>query len=481
MSGCITYADGNGNPIALTSRGEPDRTLISADGATIIGYVGPQDPAIDAGTGVPTGVRVVLNVAVDERGNGSYSFQLVDVLDHPAGGGENDIDITFAIGVYDSDGLAGVSAALPHSFTVRVNDDEPGIAEASIRHGSVDEEKLAGGNAGDSYGSGDLSVAEGDDGDLVATGNLGVGYGAASDAPLIFDNLASPVANVTLADGARNTLHPAALASNGNAVWPAPVKRSEVYVSACWALPLLAGLNLILFVAAKRSLPAPEASNPMTSVGDVVMPPPTKRTGNTDTGRAPSPGLLLCARKPEFLFHGRERGARLGAARCVGPFQPLPCKFQILRHADAFIVHEAQVAHGSRISRKGEQLPYELQFAHGDPVPFRTVPWQQFVGQSFQRPSRMAVGGLIGVNDQLAQPVYGFLGVAFSVARTLEIVLGPFGQLRAVQTVGLFSQGRCGAAFENVEQVEFAGGRRRRLGRELEQRVVFRSKLHCGQ
>src|SRR6185295_8797651 len=60
------------------------------------------------------------------------------------------------------------------SFSITVDDDSPIIVPASIQNGAVDEERLSGGNAGDSYGDGgDLA----DGGTLTATGTLGVSYG----------------------------------------------------------------------------------------------------------------------------------------------------------------------------------------------------------------------------------------------------------------------------------------------------------------
>src|SRR5262249_14868941 len=59
-----------------------------------------------------------------------------------------------------------------------VDDDSPIINAASVQNGVVDEERLTGGNAGDSYGDGgDLTPAQGDDGNLTASGSLGISYG----------------------------------------------------------------------------------------------------------------------------------------------------------------------------------------------------------------------------------------------------------------------------------------------------------------
>ncbi|KAB1088260.1 tandem-95 repeat protein [Neorhizobium galegae] len=105
----VTY----GNNIALTSNGDAVKFHIADDGRTLVGYTGESF----------AGGTVVFTVTVDDDGilgGGRYDFTLNGTLDHPAGGGENKINLDFDFLAADSDGdhVGG-------SFTVSVIDDAP--------------------------------------------------------------------------------------------------------------------------------------------------------------------------------------------------------------------------------------------------------------------------------------------------------------------------------------------------------------------
>ncbi len=118
FTGVTSDAGDSGAP-AGTSRGEEINIYITPDGARVIGYVG-DGPVVLGGDGLPVGMRTVFVAEIDEQGNGTYSFELLDVLDHPVAGTEDDVTLTFAIDVTDSDG-----AVVSHGFSIVVNDDVP--------------------------------------------------------------------------------------------------------------------------------------------------------------------------------------------------------------------------------------------------------------------------------------------------------------------------------------------------------------------
>ena len=109
--------------------------------------------------------RVVFTVSLSDLESGSFKFDLNDVLDHSAGGDENNIVLPFGYVAVDSDGDSFTS-----SFTVGVDDDMPTIGDAE--NSSVDEEGLDGGNVESGY-DGDLTGSA-----LTASGDLAISWGA---------------------------------------------------------------------------------------------------------------------------------------------------------------------------------------------------------------------------------------------------------------------------------------------------------------
>jgi T1SS-143 domain-containing protein len=105
-----------------TSRGLPIQIFISADGRTITGFTGAANGDGSPAEGASTRVFVA---TVDPNGNGTYTFDLLDVMDHYYAGPEDDVVLTFALEVEDSNGVVQT-----HGFTVVVDDDAPTLGEA---------------------------------------------------------------------------------------------------------------------------------------------------------------------------------------------------------------------------------------------------------------------------------------------------------------------------------------------------------------
>jgi T1SS-143 domain-containing protein len=129
----------NGTP--LTSRGEDITTTLSDDGQTITGTAGG---------------RTVFVATVDEQGNGTYTFELLDVIDHPVADAEDSVTLTFGLTVTDSNDFAQ-----DHSFDVTINDDAPVIETVPlpIPAGSVIKGELG------QDGSGTGAIPEGNNAD----------------------------------------------------------------------------------------------------------------------------------------------------------------------------------------------------------------------------------------------------------------------------------------------------------------------------
>ncbi|CAN7602605.1 T1SS-143 repeat domain-containing protein [Neorhizobium sp. LjRoot104] len=111
----------------LSSRGLDLVYTLSADGTVLTAHAGTE-----------TG-QTVFTVTLSDNGSGSYSFTLVDTLDHPASG-EDQIALNFQFTATDSDG----DTTAPAIFTVKVIDDVPTAGTVFARY--VEEEALSGGN-----------------------------------------------------------------------------------------------------------------------------------------------------------------------------------------------------------------------------------------------------------------------------------------------------------------------------------------------
>src|SRR5205814_702169 len=119
----------------LTSQGNALSYDIS--GNTLTAFIDTGTPGLDAGDSQ----IFTLSIGAD----GSYSFNLLGQLDHPAGNGENDlnIDLSSIIKVTDFDGDSINLDA--NSFLITVHDDIP-FQNAAQVIGLVDEGALPAGN-----------------------------------------------------------------------------------------------------------------------------------------------------------------------------------------------------------------------------------------------------------------------------------------------------------------------------------------------
>jgi T1SS-143 domain-containing protein len=114
-----------------------DAGLLTADGVqvklwvvgnTLYGYTG----ANPSGGNPPSSGSRVFTVTLDDSGAGSYSFTLLKNVDHPAGGDENDVNLTFGFTATDSD-----NDQVTGNFTVTIDDDRATIG--TIANQSVTE------------------------------------------------------------------------------------------------------------------------------------------------------------------------------------------------------------------------------------------------------------------------------------------------------------------------------------------------------
>ncbi|WP_244274721.1 DUF5801 repeats-in-toxin domain-containing protein, partial [Labrenzia sp. OB1] len=157
----------------VTSRGETVEFRLEDDGATLVGYV-------DGGSGAD---RDVFRVTLSDIGNGSYDFELLDVLDHYSSGKEDNLVLTFGFTATDSDGDTADG-----SFIVRVDDDGPVLG--STEDGIVEEEEGAVAGSGIEDGSPSSTdtdtvfnffgtpVVLDNQVDNTATGDLAISWGA---------------------------------------------------------------------------------------------------------------------------------------------------------------------------------------------------------------------------------------------------------------------------------------------------------------
>ena len=151
LAGTSTF-DGNDVPPAesLSAMGGIGIDF-GADGARDIIGAGLTAPLLSQGVDVlltgngpnsfvgEAGSRTVFKIDFNVEA-GTYTFTLLDNLDHPAGNGENTLPVGFRILARDGDG--DVTAG---TVTVNVIDDAP-VANDNMVMGTVEEEQLVGGN-----------------------------------------------------------------------------------------------------------------------------------------------------------------------------------------------------------------------------------------------------------------------------------------------------------------------------------------------
>ncbi|MGJ5176990.1 tandem-95 repeat protein [Bradyrhizobium oligotrophicum] len=197
----------------LTSNGVALTYVVSADGTQLAAY--RYDAAhhtyVDASGNATSdqASAAVFTVSLSDQGQGSYTFTLIDNIDHPIRNTEDSITLTLGFVATDSDG-----DAISDTFKIKLNDDAP-VLNREIATGVVDEDGLSTGLPG---GPGDVAGQA-----TVATGALGISWGA--DSANTLGNVgitgASPVTGdraVTFASDATTTLAAQHLTSNGIAL-----------------------------------------------------------------------------------------------------------------------------------------------------------------------------------------------------------------------------------------------------------------------
>jgi T1SS-143 domain-containing protein len=137
------------NAMNLSSNGQPVHYITNADGTLLIAYRGAAVGSI----GDVNSSNMVFRVSLSDEANGSYSFELLRVLDHPGVDSEDDIDLTFGFQATDADG-----DTVTGSFLVTVDDDAPLIGTPG--RGTVEEEEgaVAGAGIEDSIGLNDDDI-----------------------------------------------------------------------------------------------------------------------------------------------------------------------------------------------------------------------------------------------------------------------------------------------------------------------------------
>jgi len=133
-NGQVATYDVDGVPAQLTSNGQLVHLWVSADGHTLVGYTG-SDCSI--------GSKQVFTVSLSDAGTGSYTFTLLQNLDHPIANTEDDIRLGLNVRATDSDG-----DHTDGTIWVRVDDDAPTFT-AEPKAGQIDEEWISlSGNTG---------------------------------------------------------------------------------------------------------------------------------------------------------------------------------------------------------------------------------------------------------------------------------------------------------------------------------------------
>ena len=138
--------------------------------------------------------------------SGTYTFTLVDQIDHATGAAENTVVINFGSLIVATD-FDGDSVTATGALNITVQDDVP-IATAATISGAVEEEALVGGNQ-------DASDVAGVTG-TVASGSVSTLFSVGADEPLTY-LLTASTAGLTLAGArSRNTSPTSAIpGSNG--------------------------------------------------------------------------------------------------------------------------------------------------------------------------------------------------------------------------------------------------------------------------
>jgi T1SS-143 domain-containing protein len=175
-------------PRNLTSNGIPLTYVVSENGTALTAYrfngtnyVGPEGQLLGD---EPTDAARVFEVTLSDQGTGSYTFTLIDNLDHVGWGQSSEIDLKFDFKAVDSDG-----DVLNGSFEVDVRDGGPSLG-GRVSSSIVDEEGILGrsGNEGDSY-TGKTGSAADASGTSTSTGNVALNINWGNDSDLKSERL----------------------------------------------------------------------------------------------------------------------------------------------------------------------------------------------------------------------------------------------------------------------------------------------------
>ena len=223
----VQVVDSAATAVALASKGEAVKYDVI--GNTLWGYVGAAAEYVAATD------RAVFKLELTNTSDGSYTFTLLDQLDHPdtVGGDNTENELLLQLGsvfkVTDKDGDSVTATA--QKLVINVDDDTP-IATLNPLTGTVDEDGVLEGAAnagpGDGIAGGTGDVA----GEIVlATGNVSTLFASGADEPLSYSlttnglsalGLKSGGVTVTYAtayDAGSNTWLLTASAGAGNSVF----------------------------------------------------------------------------------------------------------------------------------------------------------------------------------------------------------------------------------------------------------------------
>jgi T1SS-143 domain-containing protein len=173
----------NANP-SVTSHGDAITYTLSGDSKTLTAV---------ADAGGPD-QRDVYTVTIN--GDGTYTFTLIDALDHALGGGENDLGLSFNVIATDKD-LDSTNGVI----NVTVNDDSP-ISTGGAT-GTVEEDNLPGG------------IDENADINLTTSGSFGINFGA--DGPGDISSITGPAGLFSGGDPVTYSFNPATNTLTGSA------------------------------------------------------------------------------------------------------------------------------------------------------------------------------------------------------------------------------------------------------------------------
>jgi len=145
----LTFTDTNISVFGtnvLKSDGQTVSFALTHHGTRLVGYIDTGDAGYQEGVD-----HLVFDVTLQDDGNGSFTFNLYDNLDHAPGAHENDIALKFNFTATDFDGDTATG-----SFFVGIDDDMPEITQAAGTQFTVvhDESALAQNDADDISGIG---------------------------------------------------------------------------------------------------------------------------------------------------------------------------------------------------------------------------------------------------------------------------------------------------------------------------------------